>query len=76
MDEVNVNVSRYARAEQIFQGEPVYREQKAGHLIYLDHLHKTHYEVFDPQGKHLGEMSLNGDLDRSKADPNKRLSVR
>ena len=70
------NVSRFARTEQIFQGEPVYREQKTGHLIYLDHLHKTHYEVFDPQGKHLGEMSLNGILDRTAADRNKRLNVR
>ena len=65
----------FARAEQIVQGAPVYKELKTGHLIYLDHLHKTHYEVFDSQGKHLGEMSLNGDLDRTKADPNKRLTA-
>ena len=69
------NVSRFARAGQGGQSEPVYKELKTGNLIYLDHLHKTHYEVFDSQGKHLGEMSLNGDLDRTKADPNKRLNV-
>lgn len=70
------NVSRFVRAGQGGQCETVYRELKTGNLIYLDRLHKTHYEVFDPQGKHLGEMSLNGDLDRTMADPNKRLNVR
>ncbi len=69
------NVSRFVRAGQGGQSETVYRELKTGNLIYLDRLHKTHYEVFDSHGKHLGEMSLNGYLDRTKSDSNKRLNV-
>lgn len=72
----DLNSSRFARARQGGQSETVYKELKTGNLIYLDRLHKTHYEVFDSQGKHLGEMSLNGVLDRSAADPSKRLNVR
>lgn len=69
------NVSQFVRAGQGGQGETVYKELKTGNLIYLDRLHKTHYEVFDSHGKHLGEMSLNGGLDYSKADSNKRFNV-
>lgn len=72
----DLNSSRFVRAGQGGQDETVYKELKTGNLIYLDRLHKTHYEVFDSHGRHLGEMSLNGDLDRSKADSNKRLNVR
>lgn len=69
------NDSRFVRVGQGGQSEPVYKELNTGNLIYLDRLHKTHYEVFDHQGKHLGEMSLNGDLDRTKADATKRFNV-
>lgn len=54
------------------QGATVYRERATRHYWYLDNFHKTHYEVFDSLGKkHLGEASLDGILDKGKADKNK-----
>ena len=67
--------SRFSPTGKVEQGAPVYKERSTGYFIYLDNLHKTHYEVFSPTGQHLGEMSLNGQLDRSTADNRKRLDV-
>lgn len=54
------------------QGESVYKELATGYYWYLDNFHKTHYEVFDPLGKkHLGEASLDGIIDKKKADKDK-----
>ena len=61
---------------QPVQGASVYRQKKTGHLWYLDNLHKTHFEVFESQGKkHLGEATIDGVLDRSKEDCKKRPIV-
>lgn len=69
------NTSLFRKTGNIAQGEPVYKELSTGNFIYFDNLHKNHYEVFSPIGQHLGEMSLNGQLDRSTADNRKRLDV-
>ena len=53
----------------------VFLSKDGDNFIYLDNLHKTHYEVFSSTGQHLGEMSLNGDLDRLVADPGKHLRL-
>lgn len=62
------NTLRFAKTRGIVQGKPVYRELDTGRLLYEDNLHKTHYEVFDRHHVHLGEMSPDGELDRTKAD--------
>ncbi len=69
------NVSLFRKTRRIEHGEPVYEELSTGNFIYFDNLHKTHYEVFSPTGRHLGEMSLNGTLDCLTADSNKYLSL-
>lgn len=56
------------------QGAIVYKETATGHFWYLDMLHKTHYEVFDHTGKHLGEADMNGVLDTTKKDKNKMIT--
>ena len=67
------DTSRFSPTGKFEQGAQVYKERSTGNFIYLDNLHKTHYEVFSSTGQHLGEMSLNGTLDRHMADSNKRL---
>lgn len=58
------------------QGASVYRQKRTGFLWYLDNLHKTHFEVFELQGKkHIGEATIDGELDRSKKDSTKRPIV-
>ena len=69
------DTSRFNPTGKFEQGALVYKERSTGNFIYLDNLHKTHYEVFSPTGRHLGEMSLNGQLDRSAADGRKRLEI-
>lgn len=69
------DTSRFCPTGKSEQGAPIYKELSTGNLIYLDNMHKTHYEVFSPIGRHLGEMSLNGQLDRLAADNRKRLDI-
>lgn len=69
------DTSRFSPTRKVEQGEPVYREWSTGYFIYLDNLHKTHYEVFSPTGRHLGEMSMTGVLDRHAADSTKHLRM-
>lgn len=58
------------------QGASVYKELATGYYWYLDNFHKTHYEVFDSCGKkHLGEASLDGILDKNKADKDKQSII-
>ncbi len=51
----------------------VYREIRTGYYWYFDAYHKNHYEVFDSNNKHLGEASLDGIIDYSKADATKSI---
>lgn len=57
------------------QGATVYKEQASGRYWYMDMLHKTHYEVFDHQGRHLGEADLTGVLNKEKKDSRKRITI-
>jgi hypothetical protein len=57
------------------QGQPVYQERKTNHYWYLDNIHKNHYEVFDSNGKHLGEANLNGVLNYNKRDKEKFINI-
>jgi hypothetical protein len=69
------NTSRFCETGKVVQGAAVYKEKVSGNFFYLDNLHKNHYEVFSQMGRHLGEMSLNGNLNREKADLNKHLEL-
>jgi len=63
---------RYTKTTHEFQGKIVYKEIKTGYFWYLDNLHKNHFEVFDNQGRHLGEADLQGSIDTNKADKSKK----
>lgn len=67
--------SKYQKTSLVGEGTPVYKEISNGNLIYKDTTHLDHYEVFDKTGKHLGEMSRDGVLDRNKRDPKKRINL-
>ncbi len=61
-----------------YDGRKVYQEVQTNRYWYVDNLHyghATHLEVFDLQGRHIGEASLDGKLDLTKQDPRKRLST-
>ncbi len=50
-----------------------YKHKETGCYWYLDTVHKDHYEVFDPTGKrHLAEATIQGNIDTTKADPDKK----
>ena len=69
--------NRFKKCNSInpIQGAIVYKEIATGHFWYLDMFHKTHYEVFDHTGKHLGEANLDGVLDTKQKDNNKTITT-
>jgi hypothetical protein len=44
------------------------------HLVYLDNLHKDHYEVFNDQGKHIGIANLKGEIE-TKREKGRRITI-
>lgn len=59
-------------------GRKIYREVQANRYWYVDNLHygyAAHVEVFDLQGRHIGEASLDGKIDLTKQDQQKRIST-
>lgn len=64
---------RFARTNRVNQGQTVFREVQTGFYWYLDNLHKSHYEVFDAQEKHIGEADLEGNIDNTKRVNGRRL---
>lgn len=65
--------TKFTKTAYVIQGAPVYQENSTKYYWYLDNFHKTHYEVFDSNGKnHLGEADLDGNLDKSKKDKSKK----
>lgn len=69
---------RFRKTSNIFQGRNIYAELTTRTYWYIDNLHTgkaSHFEVFDKHGKHIGEANLNGDIDISKRDPNKKLKI-
>lgn len=54
----------------------IYRKKSDGSYWYFDFFHKDnklHYEVFDSEGKHMGEADMNGIVNYSKKDSNKLI---
>lgn len=58
--------SRFKKDGRVVQGQNVYKEIGTGYYWYLDNLHKTHYEVFDRNGQHIGTANTDGVIDPSK----------
>ena len=53
-----------------------YRQASTNNYWYYDYFHDTnkkHFEVFNAHGIHLGEASIDGILDATKADNQKRI---
>lgn len=68
--------SRYKRTRKLNKASVVYQEIQTGRYWYLDDFHKNHFEVFSPQGDHLGEASLETGLVNEKArDGRKRFKI-
>lgn len=67
------NSERFKRTGYYFQGATVYIENETKNYWYLDSFHKNHYEVFDNQGKHLGEADLSGIINTNKQDKAKKF---
>ncbi len=67
--------SRFQRTNSIYAPtkQRVYREIKTCRYWYFDACHKNHYEVFDENDNHLGEASMEGVIDSSKADPSRSI---
>ena len=71
---LETNPDRFDKTSKCVQGQPVYTERDTNYTWYLDNLHKDHFEVFNRQGKHLGEANSEGILDTTKIDSSKRYS--
>lgn len=67
------DTTKFEKCSYTVQGAAVYKEKTTGRYWYMDNLHKTHYEVFDHLGKkHIGEAGLNGVIDKTKVDKDKK----
>ncbi len=62
-----LNKLRFRGTNQNQQGKKMYEEIETGNFWYLDNFHKNEYEVFNPQGQHIGVADLQGNVDISKA---------
>jgi hypothetical protein len=66
---------RFVRTKLLNQGRHVYLERKTGFYFCVDNLHEhgAHLEVFNSGYEHMGEATLDGVIDESKVDGDKRL---
>lgn len=68
---------KFEKIGRKYDGRSIYMEKETKYYWYVDNLHygkKAHLEVFDSKGKkHLGESDLEGNIDSTKSDPNKRV---
>ncbi len=58
------------------QGRRVYFESPTGRFWHVDNFHRrrsAHLEVYDGAGVHIGEATLDGSLDPSKAKPGRHI---
>lgn len=57
------------------KGAIVYGHRTTGRYWHIDTLHKDHFEVYDPDGKHLGIADLNGNIDTTKREKDRRIAL-
>lgn len=72
------NPSQFQKTTYFYDGRQIYKEIKTGFYWYVDNLHygkKSHLEVFDKMGNHLGEANyLSGEIDISKQESKKSIT--
>ena len=69
------NTIRFKKTSKNIQGEHVYKEINTNNYWYFDNFHKNHFEVFNYKMEHIGEADLNGIIDTTKKDNNKKLKL-
>ena len=69
------DTDRFDPTSKDVQGARVYKEKEQVRYWYLDNFHKSHYEVFNSIGDHLGEANIDGQLDPTKKDKNKKYKT-
>jgi len=57
------------------QGQSVFKEIATNRYWYLDNKHKNHYEVFDNTGNHIGTADLNGNIDTSRRNAGRTITI-
>lgn len=76
---VLTDTGRFRAISLPFQsGRKVYLELKTNYYWYVDNRYQgraSHLEVFDSQGRHIGEASLDGTVNLNKQDLRKRLET-
>ena len=68
--------SKFISTKYKWQKQRICQEIKTKNYWYYDFYHrnnKQHFEVFDPQGQHIGEASMDGIVDESQRDDNKKI---
>jgi hypothetical protein len=63
------DTTRFEKTSIICQGRSVYRELSTQYFWYLDNLHRSHFEIFDPTGKHHIRV---GDLEGNSRESTKK----
>lgn len=75
--ETVLNASDYIKTSKKIKGASVYK--RGNNYYYRDTMHKgkaAHLEVFDKNGKHIGEADpQTGKIRANSADPKKRLKI-
>lgn len=69
---------QFKKTALICQGRNIYQELATHRYWTVDNLHygkAAHLEVFDKTGKHIGEADLQGNIDCSKRDSKKTISL-
>ncbi|MBD2148607.1 hypothetical protein H6F44_00460 [Pseudanabaena sp. FACHB-1277] len=70
------DTQRFQKTQNIYDGRTIYREILNDRYWYVDNLHfgqASHIEVFNAQGNHIGESDLEGNIDETKKDLNKKI---
>jgi 5'(3')-deoxyribonucleotidase len=70
-----LNRQRFTKTHLVEQGKTVYKEISTHYDWYLDNLHKDHYEVFNAKGEHIGIANFQGQIDTSKKEKGRRITV-
>lgn len=68
--------NRFQKTNFKHEKQAIYLEKSTGYYWYNDFFHKdnkAHFEVFDSNGNHLGEASMQGVLDTSQKDKTKTI---
>jgi hypothetical protein len=72
------DITRFQKTGQFQQGRRIHLEIQTRRYWYVDHLHygqASHLEVFDARGLHVGESNLEGIVDASKLDREKKIDL-